>query len=57
VASVVLDPEVLKKWAASHNLNSEEDQILENEELRQAVYDDMIQLAVVNKFNGLEKPK
>ena len=57
MASVVLDPEVLKKWAASHNLNSEEDQILENEELRQAVYDDMIQLAVVNKFNGLEKPK
>ena len=49
----MIDPEILKRFSAditNEQLNAEK-------EFKQEVYDDLIRLAVANKFNGLEKPK
>ena len=53
VGFFVIDPEILKRFAAditNEQLNAEK-------EFKQEVYDDLIRLAVGNKFNSLEKPK
>jgi hypothetical protein len=34
-----------------------ENSIVDNKELRQKIFDDLMQLAAANNFNSLEKPK
>lgn len=56
VGFIVVDPDAVKKFSNDKNLPVD-DQLMENEELKQIVFDSLIDLANANKFNGLERPK
>ena len=49
----MIDPEISKRFSA--DITNE--QFNAEKEFKQEVYDDLIRLAVANKFNSLEKPK
>ena len=53
---IILDPDNLKKWAQANNVENNED-IVNNDALKETIFADMIKLANANKFNSLEKPK
>lgn len=53
---VVVDPDKVKPWATSKQLEWN-DQLMQNNELKKNVYDSIIDIAKDNKFNSLEKPK
>lgn len=55
IAFVVVDPDALTAWAKSNSMDAKT--ALASDELKQAVYEDMLRLAKANKFNSLEKPK
>jgi long-chain acyl-CoA synthetase len=52
----VVDPAGVKKYC-SENGKTQDAALMDNEEFKQAVYDDLMTLAIANKLNGLEKPK
>ena len=53
---VVLDPLVLQKYCDTTGKENTKD-IVDDDDLRQAVYDDIISLANESGLNSLEKPK
>ena len=55
ISFVVVDPEALAAFAKEKSIS--EEAAVENEELMMLVYNDLMDLAVKNKFNTLEKPK
>jgi long-chain acyl-CoA synthetase len=52
----IVDPENTKKYAEA-NGKTFNDELLSDKDFRQTVFDDLMKLAVDNKFNSLEKPK
>jgi len=56
LAILVVDPAACTQYAQENDLEFNEE-LMEDDNLRQLVYDDMIKLANENRFNGLEKPK
>lgn len=53
----VVDPANTKKWCEANGQTLSQDTLDNNKEFLQLVYDDLMNLAVHNKFNSLEKPK
>lgn len=56
VAFFTIEPASAKRWG-TQNGGLSVDQCLSSPAFKQAVFDDVMALAVVNKFNSLEKPK
>ena len=52
----MLDPDNLRKWAEANYVGNNED-IVNNNVLKETIFADMMKLANANKFNSLEKPK
>jgi hypothetical protein len=52
----VIDPLAAKKYCDGTN-KTQDAALMDDVEFKQAVYDDLIALAVANKLNGLEKCK
>ena len=56
VGFLCLDPDRVKRYT-SENGKKIDEALMNDNDLRQIVYDDLIKLASENKFNSLEKPK
>lgn len=56
VAVGVPDKDQVKSWAKSNDVDNMEE-LLESEDLKSAVIEDLDQIAKENKFNGLERIK
>jgi len=57
VAFVVVDPDQLAEYATANNLDKDSDAILENEKVKQEVFNSLSKLATDNKLILQEKPK
>lgn len=56
VGFFVMDPEKTKKYCESSGKTNDKS-LMNDDDFRQLVYDDLCTLANANKFNSLEKPK
>ena len=56
IAFLCIDEDRVKKFA-EQNGKEFNDALMNDQTLRQVVYDDLMKLAAINKFNSLEKPK
>lgn len=51
-----MDPAKVKKYCDETG-KTQDAALMDDKDFKQVVYDELITLAVANKFNGLEKPK
>jgi len=56
VGFIVVDPDRVKKYATEAG-KAFYDALMDSNDLKQLIYDDLMKLATTNKFNSLEKPK
>lgn len=56
VAIIVPEKDDIKSWAEGKGIENMEE-LLENDELKEAIIEDLNSLAAENKFTGLEKIK